>query len=320
MSRTRVYTAMEHATATTKDRKRRWVFTLNNYSAEEAQALLDCTDAVKHIFFGEEVAPSTGTPHFQGYVEFLHPKTMSAVKKTLGSDRYWLAVAKGTPFEGYQYALKDGTPLLSYGEVPEETYSAEGGTWEAIVAMVKEGFTYLEIVERFPNVAVQQGTAIQRFKIEWENSLAGWRDVKTTYVSGSTGVGKTRGIMDAYGYSNVYRVTNYNNPFDQYQGEPVIVFEEFRNSVKIEDMLNFLDGYPVRLPCRYADRMAMYTRVFIVTNWTYDEQYQNIADRYPETYAAFTRRIDEWVHLTSVEKAEEFKSGLLTEQNQDEEE
>jgi len=87
-----------------------------------------------------------------------------------------------------------------------------------------------------------------------------------------------------------------------------------------EEMLNFLDGYPVRLPCRYADRMAQYTRVFIVTNWTWDEQYQGIADRYPEDYAALVRRVDEFVHLSSVEKAEDFKAGLLAEQNQDEEE
>ena len=245
---------------------------------------------------------------------------MSAVKKTLGSQRYWLAVAKGTPWEGFQYALKDGTPLLDFGDHPEETYSAEGGTWETIVSMIKEGFTYLEIVERFPSVAVQQGTAIQRYMIEWQNSMAGWRDIKTTYVSGSTGVGKTRSIMDAYGYSNVYRILNYKNPFDQYQGEPVIVFEEFRSNLKIEEMLNYLDGYPCRLPCRYADRMAQFTRVFIVTNWTFDEQYRNIEERYPETYNAFVRRIDEFVHLTTSYQGEEFKSGLLAEQDQDEEE
>ena len=317
---------MEHATATTKDRKRRWVFTLNNYTVEEEQALLDATDGVKCIFVGYEIAPSTGTPHLQGYVEFLHPKTMPAVKKTFGSDRYWLAVAKGTPYEGYQYALKDGSPLLSYGEVPEETYSAENGTWESIVQMVKEGFTYLEIVERYPNVAVQQGTAIQRYMIEWQNAQAGWRDVRTTYVSGRTGTGKTRSVMEAYGYQNVYRVTNYpkkgqrTNCFDQYNGEPVIVFEEFRNSLPVEEMLNYLDGYPVRLPCRYADRMAQFTRVFIITNWEYEKQYPNIHDNYPETYAAWERRIDERESIFSEEDAQGFKSRLLAEQNQDEEE
>ena len=312
--------------ATKKDRKRPWVFTLNNYTDEEVQSLLDMTDQTERIFVGYEIAPTTGTPHLQGYVYFKNAKTMSAVKKALGSERYWLAIAKGTPWEGYVYALKDGTPLLCHGEIPEEEYTSSGGTWETIQEMVKEGFTYLEIVDRFPNVAIQQGTAIQKYIIEVQNAKAGWRDVKTTYLSGVTGVGKTRSIMEAYGYRNVYRVTRYPKRggemkgFDQYNGEPVIIFEEFRNSMPVEEMLNLLDGYPIRLPCRYADRMGMFTRVFIVTNWDFEMQYPNIHDNYPETYRAWERRIDEKIHLTSIQETEEFKARLLTEQNQDEEE
>lgn len=318
---------MKNETATKKDRQRRWVFTLNNYSDEELESLRNSTESVKHLFAGCEIAPSTGTPHLQGYVEFKHPKTMSAVKKCFGSDRYWLAIARGTAWEGYQYALKDGNAAVAHGEIPKEEYSDSTGTWESIVQMIKEGFTYLEIVERFPNVAVQQGTAIQRYKIEYENSLAGWRDVHTTYVCGKTGVGKTRSIMEAYGYRNCYRVTRYPKGkngemkgFDQYNGEPIIIFEEFRNSMPVEEMLNLLDGYPLRLPCRYADRMAQFTRVFIVTNWDFDQQYQGIQDNFPETYAAFCRRIDDDVILNSNEEAEYFKARLLAEQNQDEEE
>ncbi len=317
---------METENAPKNARKRRWVFTLNNYTPEEVQALLDSTEKCLRLFAGEEVAPTTGTPHLQGYVEFKNAKTMNGVKSTLGSKRYNLQIARGTPWEGYVYALKDETPLLIHGEIPEETYTSEGGTWEQIQTMVKEGFTYLEIVDRFPNVAIQQGTAIQKYIIEVQNAKAGWRDVKTTYLSGITGVGKTRSIMEAYGYQNVYRVTRYPKRggemkgFDQYNGEPVIIFEEFRNSMPVEEMLNLLDGYPIRLPCRYADRMGMFTRVFVVTNWTFEMQYPNIHDNYPETYRAWERRIDEKIHLTSIQEAEEFKAGLLAEQNQDEEE
>ncbi len=32
------------------------------------------------------------------------------------------------------------------------------------------------------------------------------------------------------------------------KGQDVIVFEEFRSSLKIQDMLNYLDGYPCELP------------------------------------------------------------------------
>ena len=103
--------------------------------------------------------------------------------------------------------------------------------------------------------------------------------------------------MEDYGYDKVFRVTNYEHPFDSYKSEDVIVFEEFRSSLKIEDMLNYLDGYPLRLPCRYADKVACYTKVYIITNIPLEEQYPSVQQNHPETWAAFLRRINYIQHM-----------------------
>ena len=79
--------------------------------------------------------------------------------------------------------------------------------------------------------------------------------------------------MEKYGYQNVYRVTDYDHPFDSYKGQDVIVFEEFRSSLKIQDMLNYLDGYPCELPCRYNNKLACFTKVYIITNISFNQQY-----------------------------------------------
>ena len=39
-----------------------------------------------------------------------------------------------------------------------------------------------------------------------------WRDLTVTYIFGTTGVGKTRSVMDKFGYRNCYRVTDYKHP------------------------------------------------------------------------------------------------------------
>ena len=103
-----------------------------------------------------------------------------------------------------------------------------------------------------------------------------WRDLDVTYIFGQTGSGKTRSVMDKYGYANCYRVTDYKHPFDTYDGQDVIIFEEFRSSLKHADMLNYLDGYPLLLPCRYFNRQACFTKVFIITNVPPEDQYPNI--------------------------------------------
>ena len=109
--------------------------------------------------------------------------------------------------------------------------------------------------------------------------------------------------MEQYGYSNVYRVTDYAHPFDGYKGQDVLIFEEFRSSLPIKDMLVYLDGYPVALPCRYANKEACFTKVYILTNIPLEKQYCNIQREEPETWDAFCRRIH---HVRCIKLKESF--------------
>lgn len=174
------------------------------------------------------------------------------------------------------------------GECPEE-HQGVSSQADIIVGLIKEGRSNNEIVDAVSSAykdleKIERVRSMYRDK-EFANS---WRDLEVTYIFGKTGSGKTRSVMEQYGYSNCYRVTDYKHPFDTYDGQDVLIFEEFRGGLKHGDMLNYLDGYPLLLPCRYFNRQACYTKVFIITNIAPDEQYLNI-DR--ESRAAFWRRI-----------------------------
>lgn len=47
-----------------------WVFTWNNYVGSKVIEFEDNLKICSKYIFGEEIAPNTGTPHLQGYVEF----------------------------------------------------------------------------------------------------------------------------------------------------------------------------------------------------------------------------------------------------------
>jgi len=61
---------------------RHYCFTLNNPTPEERNALasLECV----YIVYGNEIAPTTGTPHLQGFVIFEHGHRITALKHELG--------------------------------------------------------------------------------------------------------------------------------------------------------------------------------------------------------------------------------------------
>ena len=53
-------------------RNRNYCFTFNNYPDTSLVDNLIC----KYIAYSKEVAPTTGTPHLQGYVTFVNAKTV----------------------------------------------------------------------------------------------------------------------------------------------------------------------------------------------------------------------------------------------------
>lgn len=116
-------------------------------------------------------------------------------------------------------------------------------------------------------------------------------NLEVIYISGTTGSGKTRGVFEKDGFINTYRVTDYSHPFDSYSCEEVIIFDEFRNSLRLTEMLNYLDIYPLDLPSRYNNKVACYKKVYIISNWPLDKQYNNEKVNDKESYLAFLRRI-----------------------------
>ena len=176
-----------------------------------------------------------------------------------------------------------------WGEVPEQ---GKRNDFIEIQNMLKAGASNDQIRNRFPTQyflhrnkidAVRHDILEERFGVEYRN-------VTVIYLHGLTGVGKSRYVFEKYGSHNCCRISNYKNPFDAYNGQDVIVFEEFRESIPIEQMLEFLDGYPIHLPARYSDKVACYTKVYVISNWEFHKQFSVIKRKDQETYNAWKRR------------------------------
>ena len=145
--------------ATNRSRAKRWVFTLNNYTAGEEQALADLleSDHVTYGVYGRETGES-GTPHLQGYVVFSDQKTFNQAKQLLGS-RVHLEVSRGTPKEASDYCKKEGD-YNEYGELPDVSNPGKkGGQWaelrDWILELNESGGsrpTDADLASRFPSL------------------------------------------------------------------------------------------------------------------------------------------------------------------------
>lgn len=83
---------------------RRWVFTLNNYTDAHEATLkaLEC----KYLVYGKEIAPTTLTPHLQGFIKFPKVYRLAALKK-IERTIHW-EPAKGSDEQASAYCKKDG--------------------------------------------------------------------------------------------------------------------------------------------------------------------------------------------------------------------
>ena len=133
-------------------------------------------------------------------------------------------------------------------------------------------------------------------------------DLEVVYIYGKTGTGKTRGVLEKNGYSNVYRVTDYLHPFDGYNCQPVIAFDEFHSSLRLKEMLMYCDIYPIELPSRYANKFACYNKVYIISNWELEKQYSDLQRDDQETWQAFLRRIHKIIHYRESNEVVEYSS------------
>jgi hypothetical protein len=94
-----------------------------------------------------------------------------------------------------------------------------------------------------------------------------------------------------------------------------MVFDEYRSQLRISDMLNYLDGYPLKLKSRYVNKQACYTKVYIISNEPLSAQYPSIQQDQPDTWAALLRRIHKLYEYTLDGKQERDMIGLNGDKN-----
>lgn len=285
---------------------RSWIVTIENpnnkgYTDDIIKKKCDLFFPVYYCYARE--IGDKGTPHIHIYIRTKGGTRFSTMQRRF--PKAHLDVAQGTPQECRDYIRKEGEKyadkkhtsvpgsFYEFGELPKAV-DTRSCSMEDMLSDIKDGMSLLELVDKYPKYAfkiedIKRLQTLERFE-KYKKIM---RNVNVTYLFGATGTGKSRSIFEKYGADEIFRITDYSRPaalFDGYNGQDVVVFEEFSGQLPIETMLNYLDIYPLELPARYNNKIACFSNVYITSNIPLLAQYSKIQEVKPETWKAFLRR------------------------------
>ena len=301
---------------------RKWMMTINNaveYGFNHDVIIENAKQFMPDYFCLADEIATTGTFHTHLYIYSKSPMRFSTLKARFPVAH--IDKAYGSSQENRDYIRKEGKwaedvksetkiegSFYEWGTMPTEA-EEKATKQSALISAIDEGKTTAEIITEKPEYAlkVREVETLRQVLIA-EKRGSEFRNVETVYLWGASGVGKTRSIYMQFPVNEIFRMTSYRKNqvlFDGYNGEDVLVFEEFHSSVSIGEMLNYLDIYPLRLLARYSDKIALYSKVFITSNIPLEQQYVDVQRRSPEVWTAFLRRIQKVIRFNADGSKEE---------------
>lgn len=307
------------------NRSRAWTITINNPQGEPDEVYPASFEA---LFQRERIdylvaqleKGKDETPHVQGYIIFTNPRTRRGVSRLPELKRAHLEVAIAGAEANTQYCTKeesrtDGpwtfgtqppgqgtrTDLLRFiaaasSGISRDTllvqsanvYSRSYRWAEAIVQRQLK----INATERYTTVTTSMSfEASERLP---SNTVRVRPDKRVYVFFGESGTGKTSAVFRTFGPENIFRLVSGDGSndsvwFDGYQGEDVLLLDDYYGQLKWSFFLQLLDIYPLRVAVKGSFTYVNFPIIILTSNVEPAQWYSRIS-RNPTMWGAFLRR------------------------------
>jgi len=242
-------------------RSNRWVFTINNPG--EFRPVYDAATML-YLIYELEHSEGEGTEHLQGYVRFDGRVALSTAKARIHAGAH-MEPSKGTEEDNRKYCSKEGR-AQEFG-VFDGSAGQQGRRTdlEEVTSKIQKGIVMKQIALDHPETFVKYHAGLERMSMLITPLPPVKRDLHTTLLWGPTGVGKSHRIQTEV--EDIYSTVAGPHCWDMYSSQDSVFLDEFDPmQVPIEDLNSWLDCWRVQLRCRYNNKWAVYTQVYIATN------------------------------------------------------
>jgi len=276
-----------------QQRLRRFVFTVNNYTQEEYQALKDFAKTTTWFIMGREVGEQ-GTPHIQGACVLAKQVAFSTIKATPGLTRAHIETMRGQPLASKEYCSKEDLSPFEHGTLPQPGKRTD--IHDAADA-IREGSSLRELADTNPVAIVKFSKGLMTLR----SLLAKPRDPSNPptiyWIHGPTGTGKSKFTYEysmAYGKNedDTWPASADLKWFDGYDGQQVVLFDDFRpKEVSFSFFLRILDRYPIKVPIKGGFVNWNPKLILITTPYDIDKTFEFRAQHRAEDIKQLKRRI-----------------------------
>lgn len=164
-----------------------FVFTHNNYDAQVLQRYRDTfaeNGRIHYAVIGQEVAPTTGTRHLQGYVCFVSRTRLATVRALFRGAH--VEIARGNPVQCRDYCIKDGD-FTEFGRFDDIPFQGKRSEFDKYKEWLLEQGTWpsdAHIANNWPAMYIRYGKKLTEFRdlvcpqpvLETGAFREGWQD------------------------------------------------------------------------------------------------------------------------------------------------
>lgn len=262
------------------------VFTLNNPVDDDFNRLrsLVSNGAVEYIRFQEEIAPTTGTHHLQGWAQARSPRTFASWKTHLGRADVHVEKRRGSVEENERYCSKadcraPGTLSESFGVCPQQGERTDLAAITAAALDLTVPWREVALVD--PEQFVRSCRGLRELRLSQVTSRC--EPTRCFWFYGETGCGKSRFVEHLCSAEGTYWKTGGGNNkwFDGYDPveHPDVVIDDFRPSMsEFSFLLRLCDRYPLVVENKGSYYPFRASRLFFTTPKAVKSTWKTVSD------------------------------------------
>jgi len=259
-------------------RSRKFCFTWNNYPDDHGEILGNLGST--YLIYGYEEAPTTGTPHLQGFIYFANARSRDRLRTQVPGCS--IEIANGTPEQNIEYCSKDDE-FLEFGDRPctqAEKGDSEVARYDNARTLAKSG----NLDDIPADIFVRCYSTLRRIELDYMPSVLPNPGVCGTWIYGAAGSGKTRSVYAAY--PELYQKPA-NTWWDGYQREPIVLVDDIDiYDVRLAGHLkHWADFCPFIAERKGGGLRIRPTKVFVTSQYSIEEIWSD-----EQTRAALNRR------------------------------